>query len=250
MNPGPDRRTAQRLLPTQQPPAPGHYDLYPAHNLGPGTLGLGFAALAERFTEHRVVVIDGFAGVFWDVLRVGLEAALGARGLRVAWLDAAATMLEPERLERVVAPSLGGDDPLFGTRFRGSLAALFNSDRLGAFAPDPEADLSVVYGPGAALSGWDGLLVYVDLPKNEVQYRARAERPTNLGVRAALDPKAAYKRSYFVDWPALSAHKAALLPRLEVFVNGQRPAEPTFVSGDDLRTALDALSRSSFRPRP
>ena len=58
------------------------------------------------------------------------------------------------------------------------------------------------------------------------------------------------KTKYFVDWPALSRHKRALLPDIDLVVDTQRPEEPTLMSGDDLRDGLAKMSRSPFRPRP
>lgn len=67
---------------------------------------------------------------------------------------------------------------------------------------------------------------------------------TNLG-----SARASYKRCFFVDWPVLNRHKAALLPRLDWFVDGQNPAQPTIIAGADLRAALHSMSRSCLRAR-
>lgn len=88
------------------------------------------------------------------------------------------------------------------------------------------------------------------MPKNEIQFRSRAGVPTSIGVPEAADPQAAYKRNYFVDWPTLNAHKAELLPRIDVFVDEQRAEEPTAMTGEHLRDALRGLSTSVFRVRP
>ena len=42
----------------------------------------------------------------------------------------------------------------------------------------------------------------------------RAKAVSNLGAASALDPKVAYKRSYFIDWPLPTGTKLPSCPRL------------------------------------
>ncbi len=245
------RKTTQELLPVvHTPPGPGRYDLYPAFAVRPGAIARGIDALAAWIAGQRAVVIDGFGGVFWHDLRQRLDAALVQRGHRASWRDVATAQRPEPAIDALIAPFLGGDDPLFGTRFSGALCDFFDADRLAALHPDPAADVTILYGCGAALAGWDAPLAYVELPRNEVQFRARAGSITNLGASQPADPKAMYKRMYFVDWPALARHKAGLLPRLALLVDGQRPDDPTFIGGDDARDALSRMARHPFRARP
>ncbi|RME56952.1 MAG: hypothetical protein D6790_14015, partial [Caldilineae bacterium] len=245
------RRTAQFLAPVRRPSLPpGRYDIYPGHDIGPGKIHLGWASLADRLAQERVVIIDGYVGVFWPEFRRWLEDEFAAMGVRTAWLDVSWALQKPSAIEDLVRPFLGGDDPLFGTRFTGRLADFFHAQRLSRMRPNPDADLTIIYGCGAALAPVDGLLVYVDLPKNELQFRARAGSVANLGRVQPDPPKQMYKRFYFVDWPALNRHKAELLPRLDLIVDGQRPDDPLWMRGEDLRAGLDHLAHSSFRARP
>ncbi len=246
------RQTTQTLMPASHPGRPGHYDLYPAHPLPPGAVRRGVDALAQVLAAQgaRQVVLDGYVGVFWEDLRERLDRAFRTLGRRSAWRDVSQALKPPTAIQSLVMPFLGGDDPLFGTRFTGTLADLFDRERLQGLAPDPQADVTVLYGCGAALAGWSGPLVYVDLPKNELQFRARAGAATNLGCSHPDAPKAMYKRFYFVDWPALNGHKAALVDRVDWLVDGQRPHDPTFLAGDVWRQALDRMAHSWFRARP
>jgi mannose-6-phosphate isomerase class I len=247
----PWRKTSQKLAPATHIPTPkGQYDLYPGFPLGSGKIELGYPALAEALSGHNQVIIDGYGGVFWDNLHQHLDAALRERGLKARWLHVDQAQRPVEQIEQLVAPFLGGDDPIFGHRFRGQLSDFFEPDKLQAFRPDPAAPINILYGCGAALAGWPGLLVYVDVPKNEVQFRSRAGRIANLGAQQAADPKAMYKRFYFVDWVALNRHKAALLPQIDLIVDEQRPNEPALMSGSDLRAGLAEMSRTYFRVRP
>lgn len=245
------RKTTQYLMPAcVEDPPPGQYNPYPAYPLESGAISLGYGDLAGRIAGTGTAIIDGYPGVLWNDLRAGLEQAMAGRGLRTAWHDVETAMLPPEQVERLIAPYLGGNDPLFGYCYGGSLADFFDPQRLAGLRPDPSADVNILYGCGAALAGWNGLLVYVDAPKNEIQFRARAKSIKNLGAAEALEPKAAYKRSYFVDWPAANRHKAALLPRIDWVVDEQRPEQPAVMAGEALRAGLASMARSYFRPRP
>lgn len=245
------RKTTQLLAPAVHTPTPaGQYDIYPGFSIGPGKIASGYAALAERLVGQRHVIIEGYSGVFWDVLQTNLNAALQAQGVQVAWVDVGQALKPVETLEAMIAPFLGGDDPIFGTRFTGTLADFFDLEKLARLRPDPAAPLTILYGPGAALAGWEGLLVYVDTPKNEIQFRSRAWCLTNLGTGAPVDPKLMYKRFYFVDWVVLNQHKATLLPHIDIIVDEQRPDEPVIMSGADLRDGLSQMSRNFFRVRP
>jgi len=252
--PNPWRKTTQHLLPAQRTLAdadarPGQYNIYPALHLGSGQIEGGFAALARRLAGARQVVIDGYPGVLWDDLRERLTAALYALGVRTHWVDVASALKPSAAIEAMLAPYLGGDDPIFGFRYPGTLADFFDRRALAALQP-AEADLNILYGCGAALAGWQGLLLYVDVPKNEIQFRQRARSVTCFGAAQALDAKVAYKRSYFVDWVAANRHKLALHQRIDWIVDGQRPDAITFAQGAALRRALDQMANSFFRVRP
>jgi mannose-6-phosphate isomerase class I len=247
----PFRKTAQYLLPATRPQTPpGQYDLYPAFDIGPGKIHVGFEALAERLAGASEVVIDGHPGVLWENFRQRLDEALQRRGVRARWRAVAEALKPAAEIEALVAPFLGGDDPLFGRRFTGTLADFFDAAKLDGLRPDPDGQPEILYGCGAALAGWAGLLMYVEVPKNEIQFRSRAGGVVNIGLAAAVEPKVAYKRCYFVDWPAANAHKATLAARVDWVVDEQRPDQPALAAGADLRAALTAMARNYFRVRP
>ena len=251
MTPTEWRRTSQDLAPVNHEPVPiGEYDVYPGFPIGSGKIGLGYDGLASELANHAVVIIDGYQGVFWRQLRQDLDIALRSLGVTAAWTDVSGALLPKETIDALIEPFLGGDDPIFGTRFTGELADFFDADKLAALQPDKTADLNILYGCGAALAGWQGVLAYIDLPKNELQFRARAGSVTNLGASKPSAPKPMYKRFYFVDRIVLNQHKAQLLPEIDIIVDGQRPDAPTWMSGDDLRAGLESMSRNYFRVRP
>lgn len=249
--PGDFRKSSQYLMPAQATaPVIGEYHIYPGFPLDDGKVRIGYRELSETIRMEPIVILDGFPGVFWEHLRTRLTAELNALGRRPCWQDVSTALLSPEQVEALIAPYLGGADPLFGRRFQGTLADFFDPQKLHSLRPDPAAPLNILYGCGAALAGWQGLLIYVDVPKNEIQFRFRQGTLTNLGSAEKLLPKLAYKRCYFVDWVAASRHKRELLPHIDLILDGQRPDLPTWMQGADLREALHRMATNYFRVRP
>jgi mannose-6-phosphate isomerase class I len=245
------RKTTQDLAPVEHTPTtPGHYDIYPGFSIGEGRIFTGFDSLAQRIAGQRRVIIDGYGGVLWDLFRDELDAALKQRGVEANWISVDNALRSPEEIESLVAPFLGGDDPLWGTRFTGTLGDFFDVEKLRELRADDAAPMNILYGSGAMLAGWNGHLIYLDVPKNEIQFRSRAGSITNLGRTEVAPAKEMYKRFYFVDWVALNRHKEAVLPRIDTIVDEQRPGQPVWMSGDDLRAGLAAMSRNAFRARP
>jgi mannose-6-phosphate isomerase class I len=244
------RKTTQFLAPGRHSPPATGYDIYPAQTV-PTEIALGFEALARRVAAHERVVIDGVAGVLWPDFRMRLTAALAQLGVNYSWLSVDEALLPEPEIERLIAPFLGGDDPLFGTRNTRPLREFFQAQSLAELQRRAAASQrSIIYGTGAALVSHSGFLLYLEVPKNEIQFRARAGSVTNFAARHAFDSKLMYKRFYFVDWPALRAHQAELLPPLDLIVDMQRPDQPALMAGEDLRRGLALAARTVFRARP
>ena len=248
---GSGRKTSQYLLPLQHPGTkPGNYDIYPAHSLPEGEIFTGFTALAHELMKHRVVLLDGYLGVFFSDIREQLQQVFEQHNMKSDWIDISVALLPESEINNLTAPFLGGDDPLFGTRTTLVLSDFFDTRKLNAIQIDESAAITLVYGCGASLCRLKGFTVYADLPKNELQFRARAGAVTNLGLRTSDDPKVMYKRFYFVDWVVLNLHKQSLLPSVDLLIDAQRIGEIVWIYGSHLRTAMRSLSHSVFRVRP
>ena len=210
----------------------------------------GFESLAELFLAQKRIIIDGYVGVFFDYFREKLEVYLIKQGVRTKWKSTSDFLKHPDIIERMVSPFLGGDDPLFGTRTTLDLEDFFDPDLIRESRPDPDSDINIIIGPGASFADWKGLLVYIDLPKNEIQFRSRAGSIKNLGASYPADPKEMYKRFYFVDWIVLNKHKQSLLPFINIFIDSQNPERLLWMGGDSLRHSLSVMSRNVFRVKP
>ncbi|MEI6899300.1 MAG: class I mannose-6-phosphate isomerase [Bacteroidota bacterium] len=238
------------MLPSHKTPiAPGKYDIFPSHEIGSDRIFTGFDTLANFLSGKENLLIEGYVGVYYEDFVCRLSDSLKQLGKMVTLLNVSFAMKPESEIDNLIAPFLGGDDPVFGTRTTLSLCDLFDLEKLKEICPEDEV-INIVYGPGATLTGIAGTLIYIDLPKNEIQYRARRGKTTNLGASTADDPKKMYKRFYFVDWILLNHHKETLLKKIDVIVDGQNPVEPAWMIGDHFREALDGLVHGAFRVRP
>jgi mannose-6-phosphate isomerase class I len=245
------RKTTQSLIPEKvSPTIPGKYNIYPGFPVGGGKIKAGSKALAEWIMQHKTVIIEGYAGVLWDDFIANMDEELSRMGKKALWFHVDAALHPPHVIDKMLEPYLGGDDPLFGKITDRQLSDWYDGEKLINIKPDTDADVNIVVGCGASLCGWQAPLIYVDLPKNELQFRMRAGYIRNLGAEKPMDSKQMYKRFYFVDWPVLNNHKRKLLPQIDLIVDEQRIDHCLFMSGDDLREGLSTMARNFFRVRP
>lgn len=247
------RKTTQALAPAEHSPMPtGTYDIYPCHPIGSGKIDLGYRSLAKRIAGFRsaTVTIDGYIGILWEDLVAALDSELRQLGLHTHWVCIDSAQKSSDEIEALIAPYVGNSDPLFGTRSQLAARDFFRDASLAQIQPDLSAGLSIVYGTGSALSGWNGPLVYCDVPKNEIQFRSRSGSIRNFGAQNTLDAKLMYKRMYFVDWPVLNRHRKSMLDRIDLIVDTQRPDSPTLIAGSEFRNALNHMATNVFRARP
>ncbi|HTE24762.1 class I mannose-6-phosphate isomerase [Flavitalea sp.] len=248
------RLSLQRLLPQKvqkEVQTTGDYQLFPSHPLGTGKIFNGYESLAVWILRHPTVIIDGYSGVLWQDVRTFLSEVFYFKGVRVNWLDMTSFLKTPEEIAAIVDPYLGSSDSLWGKKCDYDINNFFNHASLEAIQPDDLYDLNILFGSGAALVRWpDTPVIYLDLPKNELQYRMRAGSITNLGCRYPTRPSEMYKRFYFVDWVVLNKHKKDLMSRVSVFADVQWMDSVNWMLNESLSEGLQAMSRSVFRVRP
>ncbi len=244
------RETESFLAPVEGCDTPlGQYNIYPAFDID-GEIHSDLNLLAKAIAAHPTVVIDGYEGVLWDKFIGALTGALEACGKNVRTISIEQALRPEAETDRLIEPFMGEPDSIFGRMTTLELVDFFDRDKLREIKPEEGCDVNILYGCGATLAGWDGMLVYVDLPKNELQFRMAAGVSFNIGTRRRMDSRESYKRCYFIDWPILDKYKGSLIPRIGWIVDEQRIDNYTFTSGDSLRGALAEMCRNSIRVRP
>ena len=227
----------------------GLYDIYPSFEVD-GTIYNDLSTLVDSIVASSTVLLDGYEGVLWGHFLPLIVKEVEKLGHKVHAVDVSTAMKSSEEIDCLIEPFMGEADSIFGRMTDLKLIDFFDRTALAALMPDEDAEVNIIYGCGAFLSSWEGLRVYLDLPKNELQFRMAAGSAFNIGSSSLLDARDYYKRCYFIDWPILDEYKGKSIPVLDWIVDEQRVDEYTYMSGDTFRKGLSQMCRNSFRVRP
>ncbi|HEV2328109.1 MAG TPA: class I mannose-6-phosphate isomerase [Verrucomicrobiae bacterium] len=207
-------------------------------------------AVSARHAAKTVLVIECYPGVDTTTLLRQLQPSLKP----ALSLNAADALLPPDRIDALVAPFLGGDDPVFGFLCDLTLPQFFDSRRLellrGQIASVKEG-LILVVGCGARLVADGDILVYADLARWEAQNRFRRNEASNLGVEnRTLAAHLHYKRAFFVDWRVADRWKRPLIAKWDFVLDTHNHNEPRLADGEAVRRALRHAVTRPFRVVP
>jgi len=251
------------LLPERMSKFPrGPFDTFPKFTISIGTIEKGYNVLADHISTEipkglRVLVIDGYQGTHWEEFISGLRSALQNYKIIAELIDIKCAYASEEEIQKRIEPFLGGDDPIFGVHYPFGIEFLFDAKKLSEIRIASSVKrgnktkyLTIIYGAGSSLIELYDKLWYIDVPKDYIQEYARNGEFRNLGSTQTLTFGQFYKRSYFVEWPALNRLKKQLLPSLDLFIDLQNPEEPTAIEGNNFRSSLKEISATPFRLRP
>lgn len=207
-------------------------------------------AIANRDTSKTVVIVDCYTGVNESQILRELVALLSpALALHVG--DA---MLEHERIESLVSPFLGGNDPVFGFMSSLTLPQFFDErklEHLRAQVAAIPAGVVILVGCGASMVVEPDILVYADLARWECQLRYRRNAADNLGTRnRTLAANLQYKRAFFVDWRVCDRWKRPLIAKWDFVLDTNNPDDPKLAEGEAVRRGLRHTVTRPFRVVP
>ena len=218
----------------------------------------GWEAIAKRLDaalvgKSSVVCVECYPGANLDEIERGLHSVLQPKLV----VRAGDCLKSSQQLDAMLAPYLGGNDPVFG-RMNGVTLQDFLDPRKVAEArqsvraASAEKGRILVLGIGAALIAERiDLLVYADMARWELTLRQRRGEIGNLGVQNQSElPNLKYKRAFFVDWRAADRLKKELLPKIDFLLDSNVRESPKLISGVMFRRGLAAASVRPFRVVP
>ncbi|MES2829209.1 MAG: class I mannose-6-phosphate isomerase [Bacteroidota bacterium] len=246
------RESSQPLLPQQTDASVIKNESYnhtPFHALGSGKISSGYGTLAEWIIETGTVLIDGYGGIFYDDVYQQIQQELSDLGVIANWYFTADYLKAEDEIDHLVKPFLNQKEDVWGKKTSLNLQQLFNDD-YNLLLPDLTYEINIVLGVGSGLLNWDCPIIYLDIPKNEIQYRMRAGTAFNLGKSASEGNAAMYKRFYFVDWVLLDKHRNSLLQRITILVDAQQFGSVNWMFKAHLMDGLKSMAHTLFRVRP
>ena len=234
--------------------APLNYDKTP-HIPVPGhECHTGWNAIARALTaaagKNAVIAVECYPGVDDTLVAASLSDHLDPSLV----LRSADALLPESGINSLIAPFLGGNDPVFGFLSDLTLDAFFAPDRLAGLSRQlAEAPgLKLVVGCGAALVAPNAdLTVYADLARWEAQLRFRRNQSANLGASDPTHPaNLQYKRAFFIDWRVADRFKLPILRTCGFVLDTHHADAPKLVAGDAVRGGLRLAARRPFRVVP
>jgi mannose-6-phosphate isomerase class I len=199
--------------------------------------------------SHAVIAVECYPGVDIDEIRFSLAAS--------CVIESAGAFKSLAEIDALIAPCLGGADPIFGYLNTAlSLSDFLDPCRAAALSRsilcDSTAGVILVIGPGASLiAPAADLLVYADMPRWEGQLRQRNGKADNLGIKnRGSKASLQYKRSFFVDWRVADRLKQETMLSWDFLLDTTVPGAPRLISGAAHLAALATAAARPFRVVP
>jgi predicted NBD/HSP70 family sugar kinase len=198
----------------------------------------GFESLAKNIADEKLLLIDGTAGVQWDNFKSQLNIELLNSNKTVLWYDINSCLKDQAEIEEMIQDNVNYNYHHAGRKFSGTMLDFFDIQKLELLIADANVDIAIVYGTGAALSNIEGKVLYIDMPKNEIQLRLKEGYSKNFATKNQLQPEQSATRFSLIDWPVINEYKEQLLTKISIVANGQRSNEITWMEGEAFRETL------------
>ena len=204
-------------------------------------------AVHER--NVKVIIIECYPGIRYNELYNRLIKRLSPDLI----ISSEEYALSKEHIESLIQPFLT-DDRVFGTMSYTQLTDYFDKekvDRIRSQLANYSHNLTVIYGVGASIIANEGLLIYADLCRWEIQQRYRNENlPNWLSENAEEDILRKYKRGYFWEWRIADRHKKQLFHHMDYYLDTNKKDNPRMITGEAFLNAMGIIARRPFRTMP
>lgn len=218
----------------------------------------GWDAISRRLTNaiavlgqpRTVVAVECYPGVHIEDIVEGLQACLKSAVI----VRADEAMHSSQRIESLIAPYTGGDDPVFGYLTKLALADWYDAEKVANLQrriAELRKPVVIVVGCGATHIVEPDMLVYANLSRWEAQLRFRRNEVDNLGVSNRNVPaNLQYKQAFFVDWRVADRWKKPLMPKWDFVLDANDRSQYKLADGAVVRRGYELAVTRPFRVVP
>lgn len=201
---------------------------------------------AELSGDRWTLIVETYPGISEERICRMLEE------LRPDLIISARDILrEPEDL-KVRLDCILTQDRVFGRMYSGELTDFADpekADRLRSQIAG-SGGKTAVFGFGASLLADQGLCVYADVSRWEIQLRYRAGMSNYLTDNPGEDILRKFKQGYFLEWRIADKLKMAFLDKMQYFIDANRDDDPVMIRRDLFEEALQKAVSGPFRVVP
>ncbi len=216
------------------------------------SLVIGLDSVADRIIadagESNALLLDGWYGVDWAMMRDAIQSAANKVGRKVEWISTQ-TLFRDESDLRDYRKKFIGEDPSFGWANReGCFEDIMDGDKVAALAhklasDDSPGNLLVVCGPGAAcpsLSANGARVIYCDFTMQPMLWQMWGGRLVPF-ERAEPQQDFNWKQYYYCDFYILLHQKKRVFTMLDIYIDMVDPSNAKMLTGEAYHAVIDEL---------
>jgi len=215
---------------------------------------LGWDAVIKQVNEEiasgkKLVVIECYQGVLDEEVRAHFR-----KGVKFdVWIDAEDGFKSEADILQMTYPDVT-DDRIFGYITRLNIEDYLDEHKISRLKEKIAVSdgVVVVYGTGASLiAPKNGLLIYADMARWEIQLRMRKKEVHNIGIKNSDEEfSIQYKRAFFVDWRACDRLKKKLFNKIDYWLDTNKANEPKLIKGSAILAGMQKAVTRPFRVVP
>ena len=226
------------------------YDKHPTTKIKGHRAFSGYDAIKEQLLQasktNNVLVFDYYPGVDEEEVKEFIQSLNPA------------TIIETKEIfkdEKTITEQMKyhlTDDRVFGKMYYGDFIDFINVEKLDEARKEviKSEGLTVVCGVAASLVSQEGIVVYFDMARWEIQMRYRKGATNYKTDNANEDILRKYKRAFFIEWRIADKHKQRLFNKFDYVVDTNKANDPKMISGETFRYSLQHLVTKPFRTVP
>ena len=156
--------------------------------------------------------------------------------------------ISPADMKKTIQYNLT-EDRIFGVMSHHQLKDFVNKKQLEKTKQriENQTGVSVVYGVGASLVEHQDLIIYIDLPRREVQKRYQSGKYDNWNTdNAGEDPQRMEKQGYFFEWNLADNHKRNLFASIDYIMDVVDESVPKMMSFQEYYNAMKEVASQPF----